>query len=81
METSWDLIKNNVLYICQSGTSGYANAAKGYLYELLNKKITVKSILFACDMSHTVENTDFDKHIAKSISTDLPYSRVICHIQ
>jgi len=72
METSWDLIKNNVLYICQSGTSGYANAAKGYLYELLNKKITVKSILFACDMSHTVENTDFDKHIAKSISTDLP---------
>ena len=43
METSWNLIENKVLYICQSGTSGYANAAKGYLYELLNKKIDVKS--------------------------------------
>ena len=71
METSWNLIENKVLYVCQSGTSGYANAAKGYLYELLNKKIAVKSIPFACDMSHTVETTDFDKYILSATSTNL----------
>ena len=71
METSWDFIKNNVLYVCQSGTSGYANAAKGYLYELLNKKIKLKSIAFACDTSHTVENTDFDKYISNTKTVEL----------
>ncbi len=71
MDTSWNFIQNNVLYICQSGTSGYANAAKGYLYELLNKKITVKSLPFACDNSHDVETTAFDEYIGTTKSTEL----------
>jgi glycosyltransferase involved in cell wall biosynthesis len=71
MENTWNFIKNNVLYVCQSGTSGYANAAKGYIYELLNKKIKVKSIPFACDISHTVEITSFDKYIGNAINEEL----------
>lgn len=61
--SSWNFIKNKVLYVCQSGTSGYANAAKGYIYELLNKKIDIKSIQFACDESHKNQESDFDKLI------------------
>lgn len=34
----YDLIKSKVLYISQSGTSGYANAAKGHVYDLIKKK-------------------------------------------
>ena len=69
--SAWDFIKNKVLYVCQSGTSGYANAAKGYIYELLNKKIEVKSIQFSCDDSHKNQNTDFDIYINKTTSTEL----------
>jgi hypothetical protein len=35
----YDLIKSTVLYISQNGTSGYANAAKGYVYDLIKKKM------------------------------------------
>lgn len=71
INVSLDLIKNNVLYIGQTGTSGYANAAKGYLYELLNKKIKVKSIQFSCDSSHDVEITEFDKYINQTRLVEL----------
>ena len=27
----------SILYICQNGTSGYANAAKGYIYDYISK--------------------------------------------
>ncbi len=69
--SSWNFIKNKVLYVCQSGTSGYANAAKGYIYELLNKKIDVKSIQFACDESHKNQSSNFDIYINKTTSIEL----------
>ena len=36
----------SILYICQNGTSGYANASKGYIYDYIGKKIPVKTQYF-----------------------------------
>jgi len=61
----YDLIKSKVLYISQSGTSGYANAAKGYVYDLIKKKINVKWVTFETDNSQSAETSDFDRYISK----------------
>jgi len=61
----YDLIKSKVLYISQSGTSGYANAAKGHVYDLIKKKINVKWVTFETDSTNTTETSDFDSYISK----------------
>lgn len=66
-----DIISNNktenVVYISPSGTSGYAQAAKGYIYKLLMEKTTVQWIPYETTDSLTKsDNTEFDNFIEKS---------------
>ncbi len=70
-----------ILYISSIGTSGYATAAKGYLYELNAKKAYVHWIQYdQANTSYIEESTTFDKFIAKSKKTIFStYSTVIIH--
>lgn len=70
--------KLGVLYICQSGTSGYANAAKGYIYSLIKEgiKLTVRSI--EMDDTHESETSNFDEIISQRRQL-IPYNTVIVH--
>lgn len=65
----YDLIKSTVLYISQTGTSGYANAAKGYVYDLIKKKMKVKWVTFDTGDPILVETSDFDRYIEKCKET------------
>jgi hypothetical protein len=49
MDNTFSYKDKSILYICQNGTSGYANAAKGYIYDYINKKIPVKTQYFNLD--------------------------------
>lgn len=66
----------NVHYVSQTGTSGYANAAKGYVYDLIKRGINVKWTTFLCDQSLTVETTDFDGYINKSRVNNISESEI-----
>ena len=48
MDNTFSYKDKSILYICQNGTSGYANAAKGYIYDYIGKKIPVKTQYFNC---------------------------------
>lgn len=62
----------NVLYISQTGTSGYANAAKGYVYDLIKKGLNVKWTTFLCDQTLTAETSEFDSFINKYRTNNIP---------
>ena len=66
----------NVHYISQTGTSGYAIASKGYVYDLIKKGINVKWTTFLCDQSLTVETSEFDAYINKCRMNNIPDSEI-----
>jgi len=66
----------NVHYISQTGTSGYANASKGYVYDLIKKGINVKWTTFLCDQSLTAETTEFDGYINKYRNNNIPENEI-----
>jgi len=68
----------SILYICQNDTSGYSNAAKGYIYDLIKKRIPVKSSYFdyGCNIH---EEDEFDKYIRLNSSNDIEYNTIIIH--
>ena len=68
----------SILYICQNGTSGYANAAKGYIYDYISKKIPVKVQYFNC--SNVTNNDDkFHRYINSFTSCNINYNTIIVH--
>jgi glycosyltransferase involved in cell wall biosynthesis len=72
--------KNGVYYITQSGTSGYANAAKGYIYDLIKNKVPIKVKTFDFDDSKVVETSDFDRYLQSHYKNDLTkYKTIIVH--
>jgi len=66
----------NVHYISQTGTSGYANASKGYVYDLIKRGINVKWTTFLCDQSLIVETTEFDSYINKYRDNNIPENEI-----
>jgi len=66
----------NVHYISQTGTSGYANASKGYVYDLIKKGINVKWTTFLCDQSLTAETSEFDGYINKYRNNNIPENEI-----
>ena len=66
----------NVHYISQTGTSGYANAAKGYVYDLIKRGINVKWTTFLCDQSLIAETSEFDGFINKYRNNDIPENEI-----
>ena len=68
----------SILYICQNGTSGYANASKGYIYDYIDKKIPVKAQYFNCS-DEVNENDRFHEYLNSCTSTDIDYDIIIVH--
>ena len=68
----------SILYICQNGTSGYANAAKGYIYDYISKKIPVKTQYFNCN-DEINENDKFHTYLNLNTSKDIDYNTIIVH--
>jgi len=68
----------SILYICQNGTSGYANAAKGYIYDYISKKIPVKTQYFNCS-DEVNENDRFHQYLNSCTSVNINYNTIIVH--
>lgn len=68
----------SILYICQNGTSGYANAAKGYIYDYISKKIPVKTQYFNCN-DDVNENDRFHQYLNTNTSINIEYNTIIVH--
>ena len=68
----------SILYICQNGTSGYANAAKGYIYDYIGKKIPVKTQYFNCS-DEVNENDRLHEYLDSYTSIDIDYDTIIVH--
>ena len=68
----------SILYICQNGTSGYANAAKGYIYDYISKKIPVKTQYFNCN-DEVNENDRFHQYLNSCTSVNINYNTIIVH--
>ena len=78
MDNTFSYKDKSILYICQNGTSGYANAAKGYIYDYINKKIPVKTQYFNCS-DEVNENDRFHQYLNTNTSTDVDYNTIIVH--
>lgn len=68
----------NVCYICQNGTSGYATAAKSYIYDLISKKIPTNIIYFNCN-DEIKDNDNFHNYINSNNNQTLIPNTVIIH--
>lgn len=78
MDNTFSYKDKSILYICQNGTSGYANAAKGYIYDYIGKKISVKAQYFNCS-DEVNENDRFHEYLNSCTSTDIDYDTIIVH--
>lgn len=78
MNDTFSYKDKSILYICQNGTSGYANAAKGYIYEYISKKIPVKTQYFNCN-DEINEEDQFHKYINLNTSKEIDYNTIIVH--
>jgi hypothetical protein len=78
MDNTFSYKDKSILYICQNGTSGYANAAKGYIYDYISKKIPVKTQYFNCS-DEVNENDRFHQYLNSYTSTDIKYNTIIVH--
>ena len=78
MDNIFSYKDKSILYICQNGTSGYANAAKGYIYDYIGKKIPVKTQYFNCS-DEINENDKFHQYLNSNTSTDIEYNTIIVH--
>lgn len=68
----------SILYICQNGTSGYANAAKGYIYDYISKKLPVKVQYFNCNDAVN-ENDKLHRYLNSNSNKDINYNVIIVH--
>ena len=68
----------SIFYICQNGTSGYANAAKGYIYDYISKKIPVKIQYFNCS-DEVNENDRFHQYLKSQTNHNINYDTIIVH--
>jgi len=78
MNDTFSYKDKSILYICQNGTSGYANAAKGYIYDYISKKIPVKTQYFNCS-DEVNENDRFHQYLDSNTSIDIDYNTIIVH--
>jgi len=78
MDNTFSYKDKSILYICQNGTSGYANAAKGYIYDYISKKISVKTQYFNCS-DEVNENDRFHEYLNSHTSADINYDTIIVH--
>ena len=78
MDNTFSYKDKSILYICQNGTSGYANAAKGYIYDYINKKIPVKAQYFNCN-DLVNENDKFHQYLNCNTNKDIEYNTIIVH--
>ena len=78
MDNTFSYKDKSILYICQNGTSGYANAAKGYIYDYIGKKIPVKTQYFNCS-DEVNENDRFHQYLNSSTSININYNTIIVH--
>jgi len=78
MNNTFSYKDKSILYICQNGTSGYANAAKGYIYDYINKKIPVKTQYFNCS-DEVNENDRFHQYLNSNTSNEIQYNTIIVH--
>ena len=78
MDNTFSYKDKSILYICQNGTSGYANAAKGYIYDYIAKKIPVKTQYFNCS-DEVNENDRFHQYLDSNTSIDIDYNTIIVH--
>ena len=71
-------LSDSIFYITHSGTSGYANAANGYMYDILQKNIslTVSKITFD---TGTVNNTSKIDEMIDVNMVKKPYNTVVVH--
>ena len=78
MDNTFSYKDKSILYICQNGTSGYANAAKGYIYDYIGKKIPVKTQYFNCS-DEVNENDRFHQYLNSNTLIDIEYNTIIVH--
>ena len=78
MDNTFSYKDKSILYICQNGTSGYANAAKGYIYDYIGKKIPVKTQYFNCS-DEVNENDRLNEYLDSYTSIDIDYNTIIVH--
>jgi len=78
MDNTFSYKDKSILYICQNGTSGYANAANGYIYDYIAKKIPVKTQYFNCS-DEVNENDRFHQYLNSNTSIDIDYNTIIVH--
>jgi len=78
MNDTFSYKDKSILYICQNGTSGYANAAKGYIYDYIGKKVPVKTQYFNCS-DELNENDRFHEYLDSKTSIDIDYNTIIVH--
>lgn len=68
-----------ILYIGQYGTSGYAVAAKGYLYHFASKGIPVSWIPLKFDDSEITDDSIYNLAVKSLINRPVVYDTVILH--
>ena len=78
MDNTFSYKDKSILYICQNGTSGYANAANGYIYDYIAKKIPVKTQYFNCS-DEVNENDRFHQYLNSNTLIDIDYNTIIVH--
>lgn len=78
MDNTFSYKDRSILYICQNGSSGYSNAAKGYIYDYIGKKIPVKTQYFNCS-DEVNENDRFHQYLNSNTSSDIKYNTIIVH--
>lgn len=78
MEENFSYKNKSVLYLCQNDTSGYSNAAKGYIYDYISRKIPVQTSYFGLN-DNLIDEDDFDKYIKTNSSEVIDYNTVIIH--
>lgn len=78
MDNTFSYKDRSILYICQNGTSGYANAAKGYIYDYISKRLPIKIQYFNFNES-IVENDRFNQYINSQTQSNIDYNTIIVH--
>jgi len=78
MDNTFSYKDRSILYICQNGTSGYANAAKGYIYDYIGKNIPIRTQYFNCS-DEVNENDRFHQYLNLCTSNDIKYNTIIVH--
>lgn len=70
---------SGILYIGQEGTSGYANACKGYIYNLLKNNINVSWKTISVNNKVYYDTCNYDEYISSIKNKKIKYDQVIIH--